>query len=642
MRLLNNCALAFMGMLFYSSVLFSQSLCLAFPFADHAVLQRGKPIPIWGKALPGSQVVLTLGDCEIRGHADAQGRWLAYFPSFVAGGPYSLSVTSGDEQLERKDMYVGDVWLASGQSNMAWMLKNGVGANTEKEIAGADFPLIRFLNVPHETHSTPTERFEPIEWQLCNPQNAVHFSAVAYFFARELHCDKNIPVGIISASWGATNIEAWMSAGCLRTHPMYKEWVDNFDTDSLRWQNFVDDSRENDRMRDVIAQTADRGLRAKVYRPSYDDRAWPVAEAPVNTERMLLKDFWGVAWLRTSFSLPQRLTDETLVLGGDINVQGLELWLNGKKLALPSDRHRFIFPKYLLHQNNQLTARAVIHWNSAWLGTTEQPLTLTTLDGKSSFTLNSPWRFSTKLEPELPGWQNYYNTNTVLYNGIIHPLFPYGLCGILWYQGENNAGQARIYRTLLPMLINDWRIGFRQGELPFITVQLANYMKRTIEPSESKWAELREAQALSLRCPNTGLVTAIDIGETNDIHPRNKLDVGRRLYAQARSLVYGESVAGRGPSFRSMKIADGKIYLTFDNPLRVKGGEIPKSFAVAGADRKFYWADEAYIEGNVVVLRSIDVPHPVAVRYAWADNPDTNLYGDEDLPVVPFRTDDWE
>lgn len=640
MRLLKYYVLLF-SMFVFSTGLLSQPLSLAFPFADHGVLQRGKPIPVWGKSLPGSRITLTLGAEEVYGYTDLRGRWIVYFPSLPAGGPYSLIVTNEHERLERKDIYIGDVWLASGQSNMAWMLKNGIGVTTEKEIAQADFPLIRFLNVPNVTHSTPTECLEPVNWQLCTPQNAANFSAVAYFFARELHCDRNVPVGIVSASWGATNIEAWMSGERLRTENAYTEWVDTFDTDSLRWQNYVVRSRENDRMRDVLAKKADRGIRAKVFLPSYNDKEWPVVDTPVTTERMKLKDFWGVAWLRTSFALPPEMAGDTLILDGDINAQSLELWLNGSKLTATSG-HRFTFPTHLLHSNNQLTARVVVHWNSAWLGTNQHPLMLSTLDGASSFVLNSPWRFNATLEPKLPGWQNYYNTNTVIYNGMIHPLMPYGLCGILWYQGENNAGQGQKYRTLLPMLIDSWRVGFRQGELPFITVQLANYMKRRAEPSESKWAELREAQALSLCYPQTGLVTTIDIGEANDIHPRNKLDVGRRLYAQARSLVYGDSIAGRGPSFCSMQVVDDKIYLKFDNALYIKDGGKPKSFAIAGMNRQFYWVDEAHVEGDTVILRSDRVSEPIAVRYAWADNPEVNLCNKEGLPVIPFRTDSWE
>ena len=227
---------------------------------------------------------------------------------------------------------------------------------------------------------------------------------------------------------------------------------------------------------------------------------------------------------------------------------------------------------------------------------------------------------------------------------MIHPLMPYSMRGIFWYQGENNVGKAKQYQSLLPKLIESWRIGFKQGNLPFITIQLANYMKRASEPLESKWAELREAQAMSLRYPNTGLVTTIDIGETNDIHPRNKLDVGRRLYQQAQSLVYDASIIGRGPTFRKMEIEGDKIRIYFDNVsggLKTKDGDQPKSFAIAGSDQQFYWTDTAYIEGETIVVYSDKVPNPISLRYGWADNPEVNLYNSDDLPAVPFRTDNW-
>lgn len=622
----------------------AQQLRLALPFADHAVLQRGKPVPVWGEAMPGETISVALGDNRVPARADASGRWMAYLPAMPAGGPYTLLVTGATERLERTDLYVGDVWLASGQSNMAWMLSNGVGPDTAQEIATADYPLIRFLNVPHETHAAPLERFEPVAWQTCTPQSAPGFSAVAYFFARELHRERGVPVGIISASWGATNIEAWIGADRLRTHEAYTEWVDRFDTDSLRWQTKVAQSRENDRTRDLLADKADAGLRGKLFRPSYNDRAWPELAAPVRIERMNLKDFWGIVWLRTSFTLPEEFLGQPLCLGGAMNARKLDFWLNGTKVtSLRPDS--VVFPQKLLQRHNQLTIRMYVHWNSGWLGNPERPLCLTTADGKRSIVLDSPWRFNAEIEPRLPGWQNYYNTNTVIYNAMIHPLLPYGLCGIAWYQGENNAGQGRRYRDLLPLLIDSWRIGFRQGELPFITIQLANYMKRKDEPSESGWATLREAQAFSLRYPQTGLVTTIDLGDANDIHPRNKLDVGRRLYRQAQALVYGDSVTGCSPLFHSMQTAGGEVRIRFTHAsggLQVRDEALAQPFAVAGEDRTFHWADSVRIEGDTVILRCSRVAAPVAVRYAWADNPVTNLYNREGLPAVPFRTDDWE
>lgn len=621
----------------------SNNLYLAFPFSDHGVLQQEKPIPIWGKALPNATVVAEIGDNRGYGRADSSGKWLLYLPACSAGGPYELIVKSNNEQIKRKDIYIGEVWLASGQSNMAWKMQNGVGPNTDQDISDANYPQIRFLNVPNETHSIPIEKLAPVDWEVCTPEHVKSFSAIAYYFARELYQHHNVPIGIISASWGATDIEAWMSADVLRTHNAYTKWVEGFDTDSLKWQNYVCQSQKNDRIRDSIATHANRGIRKKVFSPNYKDDDWLTVDTPVNTNKMKLNNYWGVTWLRTDFEVPANLSKQSLLLDGSINVQNIELWLNGTKLT-PLPSKKFEFPARLLKRKNQLTARVVIHWGSAWLGTDEQPLILTTQNGMQSFRLDNPWKFNATLEPELPGWQNYYNTHTVIYNAMIHPLMPYSMRGIFWYQGENNVGKAKQYQSLLPKLIESWRIGFKQGNLPFITIQLANYMKRASEPLESKWAELREAQAMSLRYPNTGLVTTIDIGETNDIHPRNKLDVGRRLYQQAQSLVYDASIIGRGPTFRKMEIEGDKIRIYFDNVsggLKTKDGDQPKSFAIAGSDQQFYWTDTAYIEGETIVVYSDKVPNPVSLRYGWADNPEVNLYNSDDLPAVPFRTDNW-
>ena len=246
------------------------------------------------------------------------------------------------------------------------------------------------------------------------------------------------------------------------------------------------------------------------------------------------------------------------------------------------------------------------------------------------------------MEPKLPGWQNYYNTHSVLYNAMIYPLMPYTIQGIIWYQGENNTGYAKRYRDLLPMLIQDWRVGFSQGYLPFITVQLANYMKKNNEPIESAWAELREAQAMSLKLPKCGLVVTIDIGEENNIHPQNKLDVGCRLLKQAKYLAYNGNTEYTGPIFDYFKI-DGstmKVYFKHAKGLYAKGSKV-LGFTISGNDKKFYNAD-AEIYGNCIIVSSPKVSNPVALRYAWADNPDANLYNEDSLPAIPFRTDDWE
>lgn len=616
------------------------NLRLPMIFADHMVLQQNKNIPIWGTTQPSEQVKVEFCNQTYSCSADDKGNWMLFMAPAKAGGPHLLAVSTSSESILIKDVYLGEVWLASGQSNMDWMMKLGIGSNTQTEIQEADYPQIRFFQVPKEPYIVSENNYKPVDWKICTPNNARDFSAVGYFFARSLYKELNIPVGIISSSWGATSIEAWMSADMLKTHEAYFKWFEDYNFDTTKWEKYVEQSRENDRMRDVIVNQADGGLKAKANMINYNDKSWGKVIAPIDMEKMSLNGYWGIVWLRNHFELANNNKLQDLTLVGDIDTQSIEFWLNGKKLEKKEGKkNEFNVPASLLKTKNVLAARMVVYWGSGRIGK-QNPLTLS--NEKDTLSIDPEWRFNSKLEPELPGWQNYYNTNTTLYNGMIYSIQPYAIQGVIWYQGENNVGQARRYRELLPMLINDWRIGFKQGYIPFITVQLANYMKKHLKPTQSQWAELREAQAMSLKLPNTGLVVTIDIGEENDIHPKNKLDVGKRLVNEALRLSYGQNRLSN-MLFENMIVENEKVRVLFSNAGRklVVKGETLNGFAVAGHDQKFYWAS-AKIDGEEVVVWSDEVRQPVAIRYAWADNPDANLYNTSDLPLIPFRTDDWE
>lgn len=620
--------------------IYAASLQLPSIFSNHMVLQREKPIAIWGKANAGSKVAVDFLQEIFTCQADVNGNWMLYIPAKPAGGPYTLLITSVNECIELQDVYIGEVWFASGQSNMAWMLQDGVGVNTEEEIANADYSLMRFFNPLHETNIIPAEKWQRKDWDICTPEAAKTFSAVGYFFAREMLQDKKVPVGIISSSWGATSIEAWMSADMLKTHKAYTEWVENLDIDTLKWRKRVDESLENDRMREVIVAEANAGIKAGVYKASYNDKDWAITTAPIRTDKMNLTEFWGVAWLRTTFESPK--TKESLFLAGDIDIKALEVWLNGKKIKQSGIEH-IELPAKWLKAKNTLSFKATIYWGSAHLGTEVQPLSLSTKDSTLVIPLDNEWRYNAELERRAPGWQNYYNTNTAIYNAMVYPMMPYTMRGFLWYQGENNAGQAKRYRQLLPMMFTDWRVGFRQGNLPFLIVQLPNFMKKQPQPMESGWAEMREVQAKMLMYPATGLAVTIDIGEEHNVHPQNKQDVSHRLYLQAQKVAYGKKdIIAMGPTFHSMNIEGNRIRISYSNVdqgLVVRGTEL-LGFTIAGNDKKYHWA-KAEVQGNDVIVYSGKVDNPVAVRYAWADNPDVNLYNSAGLPAAPFRTDEW-
>ncbi len=490
-------------------------------FTDNMVLQRGRPVVVWGWTQPGQTVTVSISGKSAKGIGDAQGKWTAKLPALPVGGPYTMTVADQGKEglvsqnrprtaramlpalprgpyttaeamtrtISLSNILVGDVWVCSGQSNM----EMGIGnvTNAAQEVASADYPQIRLFTVKKDIAQSPRQTLSG-QWDICTPQTVRAggwngFSAVGYFFGRELYNNLKVPIGLIHTSWGGTPAEAWVSGEALQTMPDYS---------------------------DVMTRMAN-------------------AQAGANT-------------------------------------------------ASPKP--------------------------------------------------NNP------------------NAPTVLYNGMIAPLLPYGIKGAIWYQGESNAGRAYQYRTLLPTMIEDWRARWHEGNFPFYIVQLANFQQAATQPGDNDWAELREAQSLTAsHLPNAGLAVTIDIGDAGDIHPKDKQDVGKRLALAALAQTYGEKIEYSGPQYKAMKVEGDKIRLTFthtgggltahaagqpDTPSPLQG------FAIAGEDHKFVWA-EATINGSAIVVSSPTVPHPVAVRYAWAINPVCNLYNRAGLPASPFRTDEW-
>jgi len=622
----------------------AQALRTAAVFTDHLVLQQGVNAPVWGQARPGATVTLTLAGVRAEARADARGRWTAFLPSLGYGGPYDLTIAAGDT-IVLHDVHVGEVWLASGQSNMEWTLGAGVGPDTENETAAANHPGIRYYIVPRRTAVQPLDDTEPGRWLPVDPTTVKDLSAAAYFFARELHLGRKVAVGIISASWGATGAQAWVSPDMLATHPDFHERLRQMDRDAARWETTVRQNLENDRTRDSLAATSLAGIRQGVPLEGYDDASWKEVTYPADMEKLGKPGLWGVVWFRSRFQTPPSMKGKTSTLRLFLRGREAQVFLNGApvgKFQNPEREVECAIPAGLLHEgDNRLVVRLYQHWGVGMVGS---PTTTPTVKyGKTgeSIQLTGPWRCHADIERPLPQMQGYYNQPTVQYNARIAPVIRYGMRGILWYQGEGNASKAFQYRSLFPLLINDWRIQSRQGPLPFLFVQLANYRDRKPEPGEDAWAELREAQSLALQLPSTGMACTIDIGEAIDIHPRNKLDVGRRLYLAARHVAYGEDIVHAGPAYASHTIGSDSVRLHFASTgggLTTRDGRPPRGFALAGADGTYHWAD-ARIDGNTIVLRSTAVPRPETVRYAWATNPDVNLYNREGLPATPFRTD---
>lgn len=621
-----------------------QDLRLASIFGDNMVIQQGINAPVWGWSEPGSRVKIDFAGTESYAITDKSGKWMARMPVSNAGGPYEMTIAS-DESIVLRNVMVGEVWFASGQSNMEWTMGSGVGPNTNAEIAEANYPEIRFYNVPKKTSSVPLMDTEKQTWTICSPETVRNLSAVSYFFARELCKHKNVAVGLINSSWGATSAEAWISSEMLATHPDFRELVLSSDNDTLKWNSYVRNAIKAEQEREVIARTSRKGIEAGVMNYGYDDSNWGKCISPVDMPGMGLNGYWGLVWLRKQIDISQKTNAKKLKLEVNILARDAIFYINGTEVAHLINPAKTVAidikPGVLKQGHNVISVRLYVNWGSAHLGAKNQEPYIVSDDNKFRVSLDGEWKFSSEIEPPVAQWQDYYNKLSVLYNARIAPVIPYGIKGVIWYQGENNAGKGYQYRSLFPLLIEDWRIRWQLGYLPFLYVQLANYMEKKSDPGESDWAELREAQLMTLRYPNTGMAVTIDIGDPADIHPRNKLDVGKRLFLLARNVAYHENIVASGPLYESMVTEGQKIKIRFNSVgagLEARGGLPLKGFAIAGSDEKFYWAD-AVIEGNEIIIFSPKVTDPQAVRYSWANNPDGNLYNLEGLPASPFRTD---
>jgi len=614
-------------------------------FSNHMVLQRDINIPIWGKAKPGVDIVVELQSSRVTGKSDQFGKWVVSLPKFDAGGPYKLVVYEAnkpDVKIEFDDVLIGDVWLASGQSNMEWQVQQA--KNARIEITKATYPNIRFFFVPHEKTIKPEADIKSGSWKICDTSNVKEASAVAYYFAREIHADLNVPIGILQTTWGGTPVEAWTSREMLLSSPLKKQTV--IDNDSVTPNHFVKDSLDLIKFWDIVYNVKNEADK-KVSKITFDDSNWPILEMPKTFKSWGMPFYEGMVWLRKSINIPANFSGKDLILNLGHPEMNYSLYFNGelicKTIWNANLIHSYTIPAKIVKKNaNIIAVRMAVLWGGGGFNPPADRMYIS--DGTTKISLAGNWKYMKDLEPQIPKIYNYHYYPSFVYNAMLNPLIPYGIKGFIWYQGEANDMDAYNYRTLFPMLIADWRIRWQQGYLPFLYVQLPNYKKPQSEPSESEWAELRESQTLSLSVPNTAMACIIDIGEENSIHPINKHDVGHRLALAANKLAYGKNVVASGPVYKDLKIEGNSIHISFTETgsgliTRDKGSL--KGFAIAGNDKKFYWATST-IEGNEVIVSSEKVSSPVAVRYGWADNPDCNLVNAEGLPAVPFRTDKWK
>jgi len=627
--------------------------------SDNMVLQQGMKVRIWGNAKPGEPVTVTFDKKSSSTVADPQGRWQVSIGPLKSGGPSEL-VIKGENVLTVKNVLVGEVWLCSGQSNMEWPLANTIGA--VETLEQALYPEIRLFTVEHHTAASPQTDLEG-HWVVTTPEEAAHFSAVGYFFGRELYQHLKVPLGLINSSWGGTPAEAWTSHEALLSSPELKPILDKYESSlnalpqtKAAYARALAQWEE----KNLYLDGENKGEALKYADPSTPTADWSKMDLPQQIETAgLLID--GAVWFRKVVELPESWSGKDLVL----NLPPIDdhdvTYFNGTKIGSTGREtpnsymvpRKYVAPGSLVHSGRNVIAVRV--FDSAGEGGFNRGGAMVIAPagaGESQvISLRGTWDYKIELalEPKHPDWgtrpeavgESNQNNPSVLYNAMIAPLVPLALRGAIWYQGESNAGRAYQYRTLFPIMIRNWRSAWGR-DFPFYFVQLPNWHASKAQPDESDWAELREAQTMTLREPATGMAVTIDIGDEIDLHPRNKLDVGRRLAGWALAGTYGENVVPSGPLFDRSSIEGDKVRIRFkySSGLKTIDGGPLKGFAIAGEDRRFVWAD-ARIDGDTVIVSSPMVPKPAAVRYGWADNPIANLYNKAGLPASPFRTDDW-
>lgn len=612
------------------------------------VLQRNTPIKIWGWASEGEKITVTFNNKTRKTIASSNGKWQVVFPKMKAGGPFTLKV-SGTNELELTDILLGDVWLVAGQSNMEHQLFRH-DVTYADEINEANNPEIRHFKVPKETNlNGPNINLSGGNWEVAVPKEVSNFSAVAYFFAKKIYEKYNVPIGLINASVGGTPIEAWTSEQGFSNHPEILKTIQiNKDT------AYINDLIKKDRAAkdQIINIIKDKGLTGPIkwFDTDYAPANWRRINIPGYWEDQGVKELYGTVWYRKEIKIPNTMVgkEATVFLGRIVDAD--QLYINGKEIGNTTYQYpqrKYAVPNTILHEGQNIFIIKVTNYSGKGGFVTDKPYAL--IAENDTIDLKGYWQYKVGevFEPKEPSSEavkslNAQNEPTSLYNAMVAPYTQLPLTGILWYQGESNASEPKEYAGLLKGLIKDWRNQFNQLNLPFIYAQLPNFMEVNYLPEESNWAEFRASQLEGLSLPNTAMTVNIELGEWNDIHPENKKDVGERLALAGLKLAYNEDVVYSGPIYKSHEIKDNKISITFSHigsGLITNDNEPLSQFAIAGADKKYIWAN-AKIEGKTIIVWHDDIPAPKFVRYAWADNPDNpNLFNKEGLPASPFSTE---
>lgn len=625
----------FLAALLLASMSATATVKLPRILSSHMVVQRNKPFRVWGWADKGERVTVEWMGRKVKTSADKTGAWQVELPAAPAGGPYSL-VVEGKNRIVLDDLLLGDVYICSGQSNMEWNMR--VINDSEKEISNAAHPGIRLFTVTKALALEPAADVAGGEWLTCTPEHVADFSAVAYFFGRKLASDEKIPIGLVSTNWGGTNVQTWMSWDLISKLEGY----------TLEDRAKYEEARTNMQQKLQAFRALLQENKGEKEKWQEGKGNWKPIQQPGMWEQTAIGNTDGVIWMKKEWDLPAAQAGKKAVLHlGAIDDHDVT-YVNGVKVGAldvyNKERVYEVDASILKPGKNLVVIKVTDDGGGGGLWGTADQLYIEIAGNR--IPLAGEWHYQAEALTSDFGIREVGPNQfpSQLYNAMIAPLIRMSITGAIWYQGESNVGEAHKYRTLFPEMIKNWRSKWND-EFPFMWVQLANFTAPVTQPVNSDWAELREAQSMTLSLPKTGQAVIIDIGEAYDIHPRNKQDVGLRLALAAEQVVYNRSLVYSGPVYDRMEVKGKEIVLHFKNTgsglwAKDRYGYL-RGFAIAGNDQRFVWA-QARIEGNTIVISQAAVQQPVAVRYAWANNPDdANLYNKEGLPASPFRTDSW-
>lgn len=642
-------------------------------FSDHMVLQRGQEVPVWGRADPGAKVSVRFADQKGDTFADSDGNWEVRLEPLVASSTgREMHIISGSEKITISDVLVGEVWLCGGQSNMEWAVNNSL--NPEGEKPNFDLPQIRLIKAPHRLEMEA--QFDiPANWSVCSPETVGNFTAVGSFMARKLHAELGVPIGLLSINWGGTRAEPWTAPKTMRRHPRWKGTMADIDKAMREWGNL--DKKAIDKVHQQRIEGFERnaqgwwkkmladepGIAQEWAKPAVDTSAWestPVPSSWKDTDADL-GGFDGFVWYRRSVEIPAEWAGKELTLNlGNIDDNDIT-YFNGEKIGQTTNDwdalRRYTIPGDKVKAGTAVISIACLDTGGAGgiggnkknfnIAPSGQPKSAISLAGDWSYRQGGAFKGGDRgpSPPAAPGAPSKSTTTPgTMFNAMLSPFIPYAFKGAIWYQGESNANQAKEYRELLPLMIGSWREAWSQGDFPFGIVQLAAFMAASDDPAQGGWANLRDAQLFTHNLvANTGLVVTTDVGDANDIHPRNKQEVGRRLAMWALGSCYGTDDPISGPIYRNSRVDGGKMLVTFDHVgsgLKTRMGRTLDGFAIAGADGNFRWATAEIVESNTVSVSHADIAEPTAVRFAWSNNPvRANLISGDGLPASPFKTD---